>query len=83
MPEPQSTLPVPHGVVVEGANEPVGGCGPGDAGEGPGVNANTRHLLLQRGHVAVVYQAKHVQQAQRGEHLGQVTGGMTQVRCGF
>lgn len=81
--EPQSTLPVPHGVVTEGADEPVSWCGSGNAGEGPRIDANARHLLLQRVQVAVVHKAEHVQQTQRGEHLGHVTGGTTLVRFGF
>lgn len=78
--EAQSTLPVPHGVVAEGADEPVGRRGPGDAREGPGVDADARHLLLQRVQVAVVHEAEHVQQAQWGERLGQVTEGTTPIR---
>lgn len=68
------TLPVPHGPVTEAADEPAGGRGPGDVGERPGVDGDVRHLLLQRGQVAVVYDAKHIQQAQHGKHLTQVTG---------
>lgn len=81
--DPQSARPVPHGVVAERADEPVGGRGSGDAREGPGVDANTRHLLLQRVQVAVIHEAENVQQAQQGERLGQVTEGTTAVRFGF
>lgn len=77
------TLPVPHGAVAAGADEPTGGCRPGDAGEWPGVNADARHLLLQRGQVAVLYEAKHIQQAQHGEGLTQVTGNMTSSMLDF
>ncbi len=75
--EPQLTLPAPHGVVAEGADEPAGGRWPGDAGEWSGVDRDMRHLLLQRGQVAVLNDAKHVQQAQCGDHLTQVTGNDT------
>lgn len=57
--DPQSTRPIPHGVVPEGADKHVG-CGPGNAREGPGVDADTRHLLLQRVQVAVIHKSEHV-----------------------
>lgn len=81
--EPQLTLPIPHGAVAAGANEPTGRCGPGGAGEWPGVDADARHLLLQRGQVAVMYEAKHIQQAQHGERLTQVPGNMTSSILAF
>lgn len=68
--EPQLALPVPHGAIAE----PAGGRGPGDAGERSGVDGDVGHLLLKGGQVAVVYDAEHIQQAQRGEHLTHVTG---------
>lgn len=71
--EPQLTLPVPHGVVAEGANKPAGRCRPGDAGEWPGVDGDMRHLLLQRRQLAALHNAEHIQQAQHGEHLTQVS----------
>lgn len=74
--EPQLALPVPHGAIAE----PAGGRGPGDVGERPGVNGDVRHLLLQRGQLAVLYDAEHVQQAQRGEHLTHVTGSKARVQ---
>lgn len=67
--EPQSTPPVPHSAVAEGTDEPAGRCGPGDARERPGVDADARHLFLQRGQVAVVYKAENIQEAQHGERL--------------
>lgn len=79
--KPQATLPVPHGAVR--VSEPVGRCGPGDAGERSAVDGHIRHLLLQRGQLAVLHQAKHIQQAQCGKHRPQVTGKMTKtVRVG-
>lgn len=69
--EPQLALPVPH----EAAGEARGGRGAGDAGERPGVDADARKLLLQRGQVAVVHDAKHVQQRESGEHGAQVREG--------
>jgi len=68
-PDPQATLPVPH----DAAAGPWGRRGPGDAGEGPGVDAHARHLLLQRRQVASAHDAEHVQQAERGQRLLQVS----------
>lgn len=74
--EPQLALPVPHGAITE----PASRHGPGDAGEWPGVDGDVRHLLFQRGQVAVVYNAKHIQQAQGREHLTHITGSKAQMQ---
>lgn len=66
--KPELAPLVPHGVVTRSA----GGRGPRHAGEGPGVDGDMRHLLLQSCHVAGVHHAKHVQDAQGGEHVTHV-----------
>lgn len=71
--EPELAPLVPHGVVSRSA----GGRGPGHAGEGPGVDADVRHLLLQSSQVAGVHHPKHVQEAQEGEHLAHVAARQT------
>ena len=70
-------------MVAEGADEPAGGCRPGDARERPGVDADMGHLFLKRGQVAIIYKAENIQEAQHGERLTQVPESMMQFRFGF
>lgn len=76
-PDPQSAATAPHAEVGPGGADWAGRSGPGHGGERPGVDGESRRIVLQRHQLAVLDQAEHIQEPQGRDRLPEVTGDRT------